>query len=125
VTGSGIDFSMPSSGGSDTIKAGTTATYTMSITPVGGTFSSAVSLVCDGVPAFSTCTINPTSVTPGAEPAAITVSVKTTGTSAQLSVPGTAPRTVFAVWALTTGFGLFGMFLFAPGPDETAQPFSS
>jgi len=116
VTGSGIDFSMPSSGGSDTIKAGNTATYTMSITPVGGTFSTAVSLVCEGVPAFSTCTINPTSVTPGAEPAAITVSVKTTGTGAQLSVPGTAPRTVFAVWTLTTGFGLFGMFLFGVRP---------
>jgi hypothetical protein len=32
----------------------------MSITPVGGTFSSPVSLVCAGAPAFSICTVNPT-----------------------------------------------------------------
>jgi len=116
LNGSGIDFSMPPSGGSDTIKAGATATYTMSITPVGGAFSSAVSLVCAGVPAFSTCTINPTSVTPGGNPSTVTIAVKTSGTAAQLSVPGGAQRPVFALWTLTTGFGLFGMFLFGARP---------
>ena len=111
LTGSGIDFGMPAAGGSDTIKAGATATYTMSITPVGGTFSSPVSLVCAGPPAFSTCTVNPTSVTPGANPSTVTVTLKTAGTSAQLSTPSAAPRSTFAFWTLTTGFGLFGMFL--------------
>jgi hypothetical protein len=111
LTGSGIDFGMPATGGSDTIKAGATATYTMSVSPVGGTFSSAVSLVCAGAPAFSTCTVNPTSVTPGANPSTVTVTLKTAGTSAQLSNPGGAPRSTFAFWTLTTGFGLFGMFL--------------
>jgi hypothetical protein len=111
LSGSGIDFGMPAAGGSDTIKAGATASYTMSITPVGGAFSSPVSLVCAGAPAFSTCTVNPTSVTPGANPSAVTVTLKTAGTSAQLSTPGAAPRSTFAFWTLTTGFGLFGMFL--------------
>ena len=118
LAGSGIDFSMPSSGGSDTIKAGATATYPISISPVGGTFSSQVTLVCAGVPAFSTCTINPTSVTPGANPSAVTVTIKTTGTTgttAQLSVPRAAQRPVFAFWTFTTGFGLFGMFVFGVG----------
>ncbi|MBZ5665716.1 MAG: choice-of-anchor D domain-containing protein [Acidobacteriia bacterium] len=115
LTGSGIDFGMPTSGGSSTIKAGATATYSMSISPVGGTFSSAVSLVCAGVPAFSTCTVNPTSVTPEANPSAVTVTIKTTGTTAQLSVPGAVQRPVFALWTLTSGFGLFGMFLFGTG----------
>jgi hypothetical protein len=111
LTGSGVDFSMPATGGSDTIKAGATAIYTMSITPVGGTFSSAVSLVCAGPPAFSTCTVNPTSVTPGANPSTVTVTLKTAGISAQVSTPGAAPNSTFAFWTLTTGFGLFGMFL--------------
>lgn len=112
LAGSGIDFSMPSSGGSSTVKAGATATYPMSISPVGGTFSSAVTLACAGVPAFSTCTVSPASVTPGASAAAVTVTIKTTGTTAQLSTLGAAPSPVFALWTLTTGFGLFGMFLF-------------
>jgi hypothetical protein len=103
---------MPSSGGSATIKAGATATYQLSISPVGGTFSSAVTLVCAGVPAFSTCTVNPASVTPGADPAAVTVTIKTTGTTALLSAPGVAPSPVFAWWTLSPGFGLLGMFLF-------------
>jgi len=111
LTGSGIDFSMPAAGGSDTIKVGATATYTMSITPVGGTFSSPVSLVCAGSPAFSTCTVNPTSVTPGANPSTVTVTLKTAGTSAQILTRGAAQRSMFAFWTLTTSFGLFGMFL--------------
>jgi Abnormal spindle-like microcephaly-assoc'd, ASPM-SPD-2-Hydin/Beta-propeller repeat len=111
LTGSGIDFSMSAAGGSDTIKAGATASYSMSITPVGGTFASAVTLVCAGAPAFSTCTVNPTSVTPGANPSVVTVTLKTAGTAAQLSAPGAAPSSMVAFWTLSTGFGLFGMFL--------------
>lgn len=115
LSGSGIDFGMPSSGGTSTIKAGATATYSLSISPVGGTFSSAVSLICAGVPAFSTCTLNPTSVTPGANPTTVSVSIKTTGTTAQLVLPGAAQRPMFALWTLTSGFGLFGMFLLGAG----------
>ena len=118
LAGSGIDFGMPSSGGTSTIKAGATATYSLSISPVGGTFSSAVSLICAGVPAFSTCTLNPTSVTPGANPSTVSVSVKTTGTTAQLALPRTAQRPMFAIWTLTSGFGLFGMFLFGAGSKQ-------
>jgi len=110
LAGSGIDFSMPSSGGSSTIKAGATATYPMSISPVGGTFSSTVTLACAGVPAFSTCAVSPASVTPGASAAAVTVTIKTTGTTAQLSAPGAVQPTMLAWGTLTTGLGLLGMF---------------
>lgn len=118
LAGSGIDFSMPSSGGSSTIKTGATATYLMSITPVGGSFSSAVTLACAGVPAFSTCTVTPASVTPGALAAAVTVTVKTTGTTAQLSAPGDAQRPMLAGWTVTAGLGLFGLFLLGAGPGR-------
>ena len=115
LVGSGIDFSMPSTGGTDTIKAGATATYQLSISPIGGSFSSAVGLVCAGVPAYSTCTVNPTSVTPGASAAPVTVSIKTTGTTAQLAPGGSAPRPTLGLWMMTMGFGLFGMFLMGAG----------
>jgi len=110
LTGSGIDFSMPASGGTASIAAGATASYQMSISPVGGTFSSAVTLVCEGVPAFSTCTLNPTSVTPGAAAATVAVSIKTTGTSKHAALRGMR-GTVFAWIVLGPGLGLFGLFL--------------
>ena len=111
LTGSGIDFSMPASGGTATIAAGATATYHLSINPVGGSFSSAINLACAGLPAFSTCTLNPTSVTPGASAASVTVSVKTTGTTAQLSTP-IAPGGIVLAWlALMPAFGLCGLCL--------------
>lgn len=115
LTGSGIDFALPPSGGSATIKAGATATYTLPISPIGGTFSTAVTLVCAGVPAYSTCTVNPASVTPGAAPVMVTVSIKTTAaSSARLSAPGTSPPAAIAAWSAAAGFGLFGMFLLGP-----------
>ena len=110
LTGSGIDFSM-SSGGSATIQAGATATYSVAVTSVGGTFSNQVNLTCGTVPAYSVCTINPTSVIPGAGNAAVTVAIKTTGTAASLHDPGAATRPLFASWTLTTGIGLLATFL--------------
>lgn len=118
LTGSGIDFSMPSSGGSSTVKAGATATYPLSISPVGGTFSSTVTLACAGVPAFSTCTVTPASVTPGASAVAVTVTIKTTGTTAELSVPGVVQHTMLAWGTLTTGLGLFSMFIVGARPSR-------
>jgi len=110
LAGSGIDFSMPSSGGAASVTAGATASYQMSISPVGGTFSSAVALACEGVPAFSTCTLSPTSVTPGANPVAVAVSIKTTGTTSA-SALGNARGPALAWLVLAPGFGLVGLFL--------------
>ncbi len=107
LSGSGIDFSMPSTGGTATVKAGSTATYQLSVGSVGGNFSSAVSLTCAGVPAFATCTINPTSVTPGANNASVTVTIKTTGTTAQAAAQPGAP--LFAWVTVAPGFGLVGL----------------
>jgi hypothetical protein len=71
---------------------------------------------CAGVPAYSVYTIAPTSVTPGASPAAATVTIKTTAATAQLLTPGSAQHPVLAVWTLAAGFGMFGMFLIGSGP---------
>jgi hypothetical protein len=109
LSGSGIDFSMPASGGTATIAAGATASYQLSISPVGGNFSSSITLACAGLPAFSTCTLNPSSVTPGTSAASVTVSIKTTGTTTQGSVLYAHP--VLAWTTLAPGFGLVGLCL--------------
>jgi hypothetical protein len=80
LSGSGIDFSVtPPSSSSSTVQPGGTVTYQISVSPVGGTFSSAITLACEGLPAFSTCTLTPTSVTPGTTASTVNVSIQTTG----------------------------------------------
>ncbi len=111
LMGAGADFSMPQSAGSSTITPGGVGTYQFSISSVGG-FSSAISLRCADLPPFATCSINPTSVTPSAHPASVTVDIKTTGDKAQMFTPGTTRYPLFAAWLLTSSSGLFGMFLF-------------
>jgi len=121
LTGSGIDFNMPSSGGTSSITAGATATYEVAISPVGGTFATAIALTCAGVPAFSTCTIAPTSVTPGASAASVTVSIKTTGTTAQLAPAARGP--VYAWLVVMPGLGLFGIFVLGKNGRKRAGLF--
>ncbi len=109
LSGSGIDFSMPASGGTASVTAGGTATYQVSVGAVGGNFSSAVNLTCAGVPAFSTCTVNPTSVTPGSNASSVTVTIKTAGTTAKLAAPADRNSPMLAWIMLPPGLGLFGL----------------
>jgi hypothetical protein len=63
------------------VTAGESATYTLSVTPVGG-FNQQVSLSCTGVPSAATCSVSPASVTPdGTNAAKATVTVTTTARS--------------------------------------------
>ncbi len=68
------------------IKAGETATFTLTITPTGG-FNSPVSVSCSGLPALATCTLTPASVTPKGSPVTATLALKTTGPNAALQMP--------------------------------------
>ncbi len=101
LTGMGADFSFtPASGSSTsaTVSAGGTATYTLSFNSLGG-FTQTVNLTCtDPVPA-STCTLNPTSLTPGGTSApTVTVSVTTTARGMAFRRPPAPPQ-----------FGPFGL----------------
>ncbi len=62
LSGTGSDFSLAATPGSNSINSGQSATYTLSVSPVGG-FNQAVSLTCAGAPAGSNCSISPSSVT--------------------------------------------------------------
>jgi hypothetical protein len=112
LTGRGTDFRVTSSNKTATVKAGATATYSVAVASVGGTFANAVKLSCSGAPANTTCSLSPGSVTPGSNSATATLTVSTTGTSAALAMPGSpASHSAYAVWMQVQVFGLFGMML--------------
>ena len=112
LSGLGSDFTLARSPGSATVTAGATATYTLTVAPVGGTFANAVNLTCSGAPSKTTCSLSSSSVTPGASPATVTLTIKTTGTSAELIPLRPAQhQAAYAVWLQFQGLGLFGLML--------------
>jgi hypothetical protein len=75
------DFNISAAPSDVSLAAGQSASYTTSITPVGG-FKGTVTLSCGGAPAASTCSISPSQVTlNGNDPAIATVTLSTTARS--------------------------------------------
>jgi hypothetical protein len=62
LTQSITDFSISASPASETIPRASSATYTLTLTPIGG-LSGNVSLSCNGAPGNTTCSISPNQVT--------------------------------------------------------------
>ena len=75
------DFSLSAAPGNTLVGAGQSATYQLTLTPLGG-FNIAVTFSCSGLPGLSTCTFNPTSVTlNGVSASTANMVIATTGTS--------------------------------------------
>jgi hypothetical protein len=70
-------FTISSPTGPQTISAGGSATYTITVTPENGSFNGAVTFAVSGLPAGATATFQPTSVTPGSSPANSTLTIQT------------------------------------------------
>jgi hypothetical protein len=91
------DFSLSLSPTSGSITAGSSTTVTVTVTPVNG-FNSATSLACTGLPSYSTCAFNPTSVTPNGTAASTSTLTIATNVSAALRMeprPGAGtPRSI-------------------------------
>jgi len=86
---SSSDFDISAAPSALSITAGQSASYSASVTPVGG-FKGTVSLTCGGVPALTTCSISPTQLPlDGTNPAIASVTLTTTAHS---SFPPIAPR---------------------------------
>lgn len=96
LTGVGQDFGISAASGSSssaTVTPGQSATYKVSLSPLGG-FSQVVSLACSGAPSESGCTISPSSVTlSGSTASTATVTVTTTAASAGPPGLDSSPRT--------------------------------
>lgn len=87
-----------------TVNAGQSGVVNVTVTPQSGSFNSAVSLTCSGLPANLGCAFAPASVTPGASAA---TSVLTIVSSAVAANGGERRNFFFASWLF--GFGLVGM----------------
>jgi hypothetical protein len=114
LTGSATDFTLAAASNGSTsasVTAGSSTTYNLQVSALNG-FSSAVSLVCTGAPSMSTCTVSPTSVTPGSSAAPFTVSVATQAPS--LVVPRISTRRVppLALFPLALAFVLALLLFF-------------
>jgi len=90
------NFGVAASPASQTVSAGSSATTTVSVAPVGG-FNSAVSFACSGLPSGASCSFSPATVTPsGTAASTTTLTVATSATTAALHhnykplFPGTA-----------------------------------
>jgi len=85
LSGAGMDFAVTSSTTSQSVSAGQTANYSLTLAPQGG-FDQTVNLTCTGAPSESTCTLKPSTATLNGT-AAATVAVEVSTTSSSLDSP--------------------------------------
>lgn len=120
LTGTGWDFTLTAPS-SQSVKAGNTATFNVTMTPLGG-FNQAVALACTGAPNKSNCAVAPSSVTAsdGVTAQTAVVSVTTTALIVPPTVPKT-PATPLRLWqfALLVLALLLLMMLFTSGRLRT------
>jgi hypothetical protein len=87
-----------------TIAAGQTGTVTIGVLPFDG-FTGTVQFSCSGLPANSTCSFSPSSVTPNGVATNTTLTVATNVQSAAKELPANGLRGSFVSFAILLGFG--------------------
>jgi hypothetical protein len=110
-----VTFSVDASPESVTVTAGSSAVYTVRVTPQFGSFDSAVSFSCTWFPRGCAGTFSPTSVTPGTSQVLTTLTLKTTaredaGGGAALAASAQIPPAL-GLFILASAFGCFCCFL--------------
>ncbi len=106
LNATGEDFNAPTSDRSSaTVTAGSSATFTISVTPKGGSFTNSIRFSCTGMPALAACAFAPATITPGATSASTTLTMSTTkGGSTNLLADNRCGRVPF-----------FGFWMGLPG----------
>lgn len=100
------DFNVPATIPDITVTAGQSGSQTFTITPVSS-LDVPVTFACSGLPAHSSCSFTPSSVTPGGSTADVQVTISTTaGAAAQL---GQRTGPIYALWLPFGGLGLVTM----------------
>ena len=105
------DFTITASPQSATIKAGQSATFNLTISPVGD-MASTVGFSCSGLPAASTCSFSPATLTPGINPVSTTLTVTTTAPSAVAPLNLPQPGPLFWLFVLAGSSSLVLLALF-------------
>ncbi len=104
------DFTIDSSPQSATIKDGQSATFNITINPVGD-LSSTVGFSCSGLPAAATCSFSPATLTPGINPVSTTLTVTTTAPSSALPLNPRQPGPLFWLFAFVSSLCLITLAL--------------
>lgn len=110
------DFTIASQTASQTVNAGSTASYTIEVTPAPSPNPNAVNVTCSGLPSKANC--GALSITAGSAAATGTLTITTTATTTASLTPNTPfGRRTAPMLALLTGFGLplFGVVLIGAG----------
>lgn len=104
------DFSISASSLTSSVNPGSSATFAINVSPVGGPFTNPISLSCSGLPPLASCSFSPSSLTPGSGTATSTLTISTTApSSGQVQRnPGDLPpglwlwlASLLALWAAT------------------------
>jgi hypothetical protein len=112
------DFTVKASPASATIRAGASASFTFTVTPING-FSGPVTFSCSGLPALSKCSFAPASVPPNGSPVNSTLIITTTAPVASLVTPGMR-RTNLPLFASLCG-GLLGILWMSAGRSRSRR----
>jgi subtilisin family serine protease len=97
-------FTLASNPTTQSVSHGTTATYTIKITPQSGGFNDPVSVSCGVAPAGPACSLSQYGVTLGHSAATVTLTVDTTHL-ARLETPA-EPTPLFALWLVLPALGI-------------------
>jgi len=98
-------FTIASSTGAQTVQPGGAATYTISVTPVNGSFSNTITLTASGLPPGAKASFLPATLTPGSSSATSTLTIQTAAAT------GTA-RPPASPWPLAApALALIGLFI--------------
>jgi hypothetical protein len=115
LNGTGADFSLSSSPTARIVKAGSSASYSLTLAPLGASFASSVQLTCSGLPAKTSCSFSPSTLTPGANTATSTLTITTTGSTAQAAAAGASRMTpMYAACIQLPAFALLAIMLTRP-----------
>jgi hypothetical protein len=113
------DFTVTATPPSGSIMPGQTATFTFTVTPVGG-YAGTVKFSCGALPAQAACSFSPASATPsGGSPASSTLTV-TTGAAVAMLNPDRHSGPSLPPWIPAGGLAIAGVmgFAFAPRTIE-------
>ncbi len=116
----GPGFRLEASPTTATVPRGSSATYTVTVTPQFGSFNDPIALSCSVAPAGPTCSLSATSLTPGSTPTSVTLTVATS-TMAELVNPHVPPP-VFAFWLALPIIGLLATRRRLPGRKKIRFP---
>ncbi len=122
ISAPAADFSLSTSPASATITSGGSTTTTVSVKPSNG-FASATSLTCSGLPANSTCTFSPASVTPGSGAVTSTLTIATNVSSASAALHGSSNGVLAQLSLAGSGAGLLALFLWPASFSRSRRRF--